>query len=276
MSQENTRARFESIASSRDDEIRIDEAALVIAAETDTGVEVDAALVKLDQMADRFETSKNQQTNFGISVARLIDFIHQDESFSGNIRDYYDPENSYLNRVLEHRIGIPITLALIHIALGDRLDIPVYGVNFPGHFLVKYGDENRLLVDPFAGRILSEPDCGTLLKQIAGAKAVLKPHYFDTAPNKDIMLRILDNLKQVFWRKKHWDESKRCIERQQLLRPEEDEYAVQLGAVYEMQGNLALAHYTYAEIVQQSADEKIRILASKRLLAMQSGSPTVH
>lgn len=276
MSQENTRARFESIARSKDDEIRIDEAALVIAAETDTDVEVDAALAKLDLMADRFETSKNQQKTFGISVARLIDFIHQDESFSGNIRDYYDPENSYLNRVLEHRIGIPITLALIHIALGDRLNMPVYGVNFPGHFLVKYGNQNRLLVDPFAGRILSEPDCGTLLKQIAGDKAVLKPHYFDTASNKDIMLRVLDNLKQVFWHKKRWDESKRCIERQQLLRPEEDEYAVQLGAVYEMQGNLALAHNTYAEIVQQSANEQIRILASKRLLAMQSGSPTVH
>lgn len=276
MSQENTRARFESIARADDKDIRIDEAALVIAAETDKHVDIDAAMNQLDQMAERFESGFNKDTMFGISIARLIEFIHEDEKFSGNVRDYYDPENSYLNRVLEHRAGIPITLALIHIGLGERLDIPVYGVNFPGHFLVKYGNEKRLLVDPFAGRILSEPDCGTLLKQIAGPKAVLQPHYFDMASNKDIMVRILDNLKQVFWRSKQWDESKKCIERQQLLKPDEDEYAVQLGAVYEMQGNIALAHYTYADIVQQSPDEQMRSLASKRLLAMQSGSPTIH
>ncbi|MFT7242732.1 MAG: regulator of sirC expression with transglutaminase-like and TPR domain [Candidatus Azotimanducaceae bacterium] len=276
MSQENTRARFESIANADDEDIRIDEAAFVIAAETDTNVDISAGMAFLDRMAERFEASQNENTMFGISVARLIDFIHLDEKFSGNVRDYYDPSNSYLNRVLEQRAGIPITLALIHISLGERLNIPVSGVKFPGHFLVKYGKENRLLVDPFTGRILSEPDCGTLLKQIAGAKAVLQPHYFDAASRKDIMVRILDNLKQVFWRDKQWDESKRCIERQQLLRPEEAEYTVQLGAVYEMQGNLALAQQTYAQIVQQSADEQIRILASKRLLAMQSGNPTIH
>jgi regulator of sirC expression with transglutaminase-like and TPR domain len=276
MNQENTRARFESIANADDEDIRIDEAALVIAAETDANVDVSAGMAFLDQMAERFEASQGQNTMFGVSIARLIDFIHLEEKFNGNIRDYYDPSNSYLNRVLEQRAGIPITLALVHISLGERLDIPVYGVKFPGHFLVKYGKENRLIVDPFAGRILSEPDCGTLLKQIAGTKAVLQTHYFDTASRKDIMIRILDNLKQIFWRKKQWDESKRCIERQQLLRPEEAEYAVQLGAVYEMQGNIALAHQTYTHIVQQSSNEQIRILASKRLLAMRSGNPTIH
>ncbi len=276
MSQENTRARFESIACAEDSDIQIDEAALVIAAETDEDIDISASMRKLDELAERFESRFSKDTVFGISIARLIEFIHEDEKFNGNIRDYYDPYNSYLNRVIDQRAGIPITLALIHIGLGERLNIPVHGVSFPGHFLVKYGNENRLLVDPFAGRILSEPDCGTLLKQIAGPKAVLKPHYFDTASRKDIMVRMLDNLKQIFWRKKQWDQSKKCIERQQLLRPEEDEYTVQLGAIYEMQGNLALAHYTYADIVQQSSNEQMRNLASKRLLAMQSGSPTIH
>ena len=146
MSQENTRARFESIANSAEEDIRIDEAALVIAAETDQNVNIIGSLEKLDQLANQFETAKAEDTVFGISVARLIDFIHQEAGFSGNVRDYYEPENSYLNRVLEHKVGIPITLALIHIGLGERLNLPVYGVNFPGHFLVKYGNENRLLV----------------------------------------------------------------------------------------------------------------------------------
>lgn len=275
MSQENTRARFIAIAESADEDILLDEAALVIAAETDEDVDVDTSIEQLDQMARQFETHFIGDISFGIPVSRLVDYIHEELKFSGNVRDYYDPSNSYLNRVIEHKVGIPITLAIIHIALGQRLDIPVSGVNFPGHFLVKYGDENRLLIDPFSGRILSEPDCGTLLKQIAGPKANLRPHYFDTASNKDILIRILDNLKQIFWRKKHWEESRKCIERQQLLRPKEDEYAVQLGAVFEMQGNLGLAQLTYANVVQESEDQKARELARKRLLALGS-NPTVH
>ena len=219
MSQENIRARFIAIAESADKDILLDEAALVIAAETeeDVDVDVDTSIEQLNQMARQFESHFIGDISFGIPVSRLVDYIHEELKFSGNVRDYYDPSNSYLNRVIEHKVGIPITLAIIHIALGQRLDIPVSGVNFPGHFLVKYGDENRLLIDPFSGRILSEPDCGTLLKQIAGPKANLRPHYFDTASNKDILIRILDNLKQIFWRKKHWEESRKCIERQQLL-----------------------------------------------------------
>ncbi len=131
------------------------------------------------------------------------------------------------------------------------------------------------MIDPFTGRILSEPDCGVLLKQIAGPKATLRPHYFDIASNKDILIRVLDNLKQIFWRKKEWNESRKCIERQQLLRPTEAEYTIQLGALYEMQGNLSLAQLTYTGVVQQSEDQKARELASKRLLAMGSNR-TVH
>lgn len=275
MSQENTRARFTAIAANEDDAIALDEAALVIAAETDENVDVEKSQRMLDQLAERFETGYQGASEFGVSVTQLVDFIHSHEGYSGNVRDYYDPANSYLNRVLEYKVGIPITLAIVHIALGQRLQIPVHGVNFPGHFLVKYGNENRLLIDPFSGRILSEPDCAVLLKQIAGPKATLRPHYFDIASNRDILLRVLDNLKQIFWRNKDWDESRKCIERQQLLKPKEDEYAVQLGAVYEMQGNLNLAQLTYTGVVQQSEDQKVKELASKRLLALGSNR-TVH
>ena len=145
MSQENIRARFIAIAESADKDILLDEAALVIAAETEEDVDVDTSIEQLNQMARQFESHFIGDISFGIPVSRLVDYIHEELKFSGNVRDYYDPSNSYLNRVIEHKVGIPITLAIIHIALGQRLDIPVSGVNFPGHFLVKYGDENRLL-----------------------------------------------------------------------------------------------------------------------------------
>ncbi len=271
------RARFESIASLADDEIHLDEAALVIAAESQPDVDIDVSLHCLDTLATKFETFFDPTTGFGVSVASLIDYIHSAEGFGGNMNNYYDPQNIYLNRVLETRSGIPISLALVHISLGERLDLPVKGINFPNHFLVRYGEKpHQLIVDPFSGRILSEPDCATLLKQIAGPKAKLQQQYFDVANNKDILLRILDNLKTIFWQKSAWDQSKACIERQIILRPEHEKFSVQLGAVYEMQGNFQLAQVIYRDFLRESQDEHLRNMASNRLLAMHSNTQTIH
>jgi regulator of sirC expression with transglutaminase-like and TPR domain len=270
------RSRFESLAARPDNEIRLDEAALLIAAETDDGVSIDAYLDKLDVLARRFENNFDPGISLGIPVSGLSDFIHAEEGFAGNVRNYDDPRNSYLNRVIDTRQGIPITLALIHIGIGQRLALPVGGINFPGHFLVRYGNEKQLIVDPFSGRILSEPDCATLLRQIAGSHTKIKPEYFELASNRDVLIRILDNLKRIFWRKKAWEDSKACIERQLLLRPEHNEFAVQLGAVYEMQGNVTLARHTYTNVLLACRDEQLRNLASQRLLALETKAPIIH
>ncbi len=276
MNQEDIRARFTLMAALPDHQIKLDEAALLIAAETDADVDIDHSLALLDQLAERFESMPESNTALGVSVSSLNDFIHREEGFTGNVKSYYAPENSYLNRVLNTRQGIPITLALVHIAVGDRLQIPVRGMNFPGHFLVRYGHEKQLIVDPFTGRFLSETDCATLLKQIAGPQARILPHYFDAAPNKSVLLRILDNLKQIFWRDKSWTEVQKCVTRQLLLRPGQAEYLVQLAAVYEMQGKWPLATQTYLAVLQNSQDDQMKEIASKRLLAMETTSPTIH
>ncbi|MBD3648592.1 MAG: hypothetical protein HUJ31_14320 [Pseudomonadales bacterium] len=276
MNKEDVRTRFSSLATGPDTDIRLDEAALLIAAESDGDLDVDAYLAKLDNLADKFETGARPATSLGISVSSLIDFIHGEEGFSGNVRNYYDPENSYLNRVIDTRLGIPVTLALIHIGIGQRLDLPVGGISFPGHFLVRYGKDKQLIVDPFTGRILSETDCATLLRQLAGPRAKIKPEDFSLASNKDILIRILDNLKQIFWRKKSWDDSKACIERQLLLQPEITELSVQLGAVYEMQGDLISARTTYTTVLQQCEDDELKNLASKRLLALETKANIIH
>ena len=179
--------------------------------------------------------------------------------------------------MIDTRNGIPITLALIHICIGRRLGLPVAGISFPGHFLVSYGYEQRVIVDPFGGRILSEADCGNLLRQIAGPRAIMQPEYFEAASNRSILLRILDNLKQIFWHNKDWEQSRSCIERQLLLIPEQTEYNIQLGAVFEMQGNPQAAELTYIRVLENAADDRIRELASKRLMALSAGSrPVIH
>ncbi len=270
------RARFTEISRLADDDVPLDEAALLIAAESHENLDIAHYLGLLDGLAGRFEQSHTGTTSLGVSVNGLMDFIHVEEGFSGNVKNYYDAENNHLSRVLDTRHGIPITLALIHMALGTRLGIDVRGISFPGHFLVRYGADQHVIVDPFAGRILSRPDCATLLKQLAGARAVLRDEYFTAAGNKDILIRILDNLKQIYWRSKKWDESKDCIDRQLLLLPDRAEFSVQLGAVYEMQGNTPLARHTYTQVLQASEDESLRQVISKRLLALGSTSTTLH
>jgi regulator of sirC expression with transglutaminase-like and TPR domain len=276
MNDNEARKKFAKAVNRPDQDIRLDEAVLLIAAESTPGLNVSAYLNTLDKMASKFESSVNNATSVGISVSRLSEFIHQTEGFSGNVTDYYAPENSYLNHVIDVRQGIPISLALIHICLGSRLNIPVQGINFPGHFLVRYGTEKHVIVDPFSGRILSETDCATLLKQIAGPRAVVHPEYFEAATNRNILIRVLDNLKQIFWKNKAWGESRACIERQLLLLPDKSEFNIQLGAIYEMQGEIPMARHMYTQVLQECKDEQLAQVASKRLLSMASANRTVH
>ncbi len=276
MRAKEARERFEIAVSRQDEDIRLDESMLLIAAESNSSVGVKNYLDMLDSLAKKYELSINRQSSLGVSASALSEFIHQTEGFSGNVTNYYAPENSYLNHVLDVRQGIPISLALIHICLGKRLGIPVRGINFPGHFLVRYGSEEHVIVDPFSGRILSEPDCATLLRQIAGPRATIQPNYFEAATNRSILIRVLDNLKQIFWKNKAWDESKACIERQLLLLPNQSEFNIQLGAIYEMKGEIPLAQDTYTRVLQECEDEQLTQVASKRLLAMGSVNKTVH
>ena len=142
--------------------------------------------------------------------------------------------------------------------------------------MIQYGDETKLIIDPFTGRILSQADCANLLKQLVNPKAELQQHYFDIATNKDILTRILENLKQLFWKRKSWENSLACIERQILLHPDNEEFRLQLGSVFERQGNLPLAEQTYTGLLQTSNNPKLKGLVSKHLLAMQGNNPTIH
>ena len=87
--------------------------------------------------------------------ATLTRFIHEVAGFRGNTDDYYDPANSYIDRVLSSKRGIPISLALVHLCLAERIGLEAWGINFPGHVLVGYQGLDQAYVDPFSGRYLS-------------------------------------------------------------------------------------------------------------------------
>lgn len=141
------------------------------------------------------------------AVDALNRFIFEDEGFSGNTGDYDDPRNNFLNQVLDRRTGSPITLAVVYIEVARRAGIRVDGVNFPGHFLLRFpfgaedGPGSAVFVDPFhGGSILSERDCRALLRRHAGDSVEFGPRLLAPATKQQILVRMLGNLKRLYVR----------------------------------------------------------------------------
>jgi regulator of sirC expression with transglutaminase-like and TPR domain len=141
-------------------------------------------------------------------VDALNAYFFDELGFTGNERRYDDPRNSFLNDVVERRTGIPISLAVVYMDVARRAGVPLEGVNFPGHFLVRYtarmddlGRSHDLLIDPFhRGALLSEADCRGLLERHLGPDATLSHEMLATADTRQILVRMLTNLKRVYVR----------------------------------------------------------------------------
>lgn len=141
------------------------------------------------------------------AIDALNRFLFEDEGFSGNTGDYDDPRNNFLNQVLDRRTGSPITLAVVYIDVARRAGIRVDGVNFPGHFLLRFpfgaedGPGSAVFVDPFhGGSILSERDCRALLRRHAGDSVEFGPRLLAPATKQQILVRMLGNLKRLYVR----------------------------------------------------------------------------
>jgi regulator of sirC expression with transglutaminase-like and TPR domain len=130
------------------------------------------------------------------AVRALNALLFDEEGFHGNVSDYYDPRNSFLNDVLDRRTGIPITLSTVYIEVGRRAGLEVEGVGLPGHFVVRV---EGTLVDPFhGGAVLSEEDCQKRLDRIYGGRLQLDESMLAACERKAILARTLRNLKAIY------------------------------------------------------------------------------
>ena len=159
-------------------------------------------------------------------IAALTRYFYEERGFTGDREFYEDPRNSFLNQVLERRAGIPITLAIVLLEIGRRAEVPLEGVNFPGHFLVRApagpgeADARALLIDPFhGGAIVSERDCQRLLHAHAGLEAELSGEMFATAGKREIMMRMLLNLKRAYVRQHSFPQARDVTELLVRLEP---------------------------------------------------------
>lgn len=221
----SARSRLAALVTQADAEVPLAEAALLIAAEEYPQLPASPYLRRLDLLAERVRDRLSDETAPLVLLQELSRVLFQEEGFRGNAEDYYDPRNSFLNDVLDRRLGIPITLSVVYLEVGWRLGLPVVGVNFPGHFLVRYeGEALRILVDPFqGGELRFEDDAQALLDRVYGGSVPLQAEYLRPAGRKDILTRILANLKGIYLNGHDDARALAAVERLQLLRPEEPE-----------------------------------------------------
>jgi regulator of sirC expression with transglutaminase-like and TPR domain len=161
-------------------------------------------LHRLERMGEAAEGRLQRHARSGLAaqIATLNAYLFEELGFSGNAERYDDPRNSFLNEVLDRRLGIPISLAAVYLEIGRRGGIKLEGVNFPGHFLVRAPDAGEdLILDPFhGGAQLSEIDCRQLLREYVGDETAFDRGLLATATRQHIVVRLLVNLKRLYVR----------------------------------------------------------------------------
>lgn len=152
---------------------------------------------KLDRLADMIIDEIRYQPDEKRKMNILLDFVFDELNFTGSTIDYYNPDNSYLNRVIDRRQGLPISLGLIVLFLARRLEMPFYGINMPIHFMIKYkGEKEEALIDPFdKGKVVSHNQCYFFLKQ-NGVEP--KSKHFEVASEIEVLARCIRNLIQSY------------------------------------------------------------------------------
>lgn len=212
---------FSEIASLEESLFPLDRAALAIPLEDYPSVDIDACLRELDRLAVNADVLAGNNRNPLNLLESLNEAIFVQEGLRGNTEDYYDPRNSFLNEVLDRKLGIPISLSIIYMEVARRINLPILGVGLPGHFIVKYEDQNHhVLVDPFnQGRFLTEAQCQELLDRVYGGSVTIQPAFMQPMEKKAIISRMLFNLKGIYYQKEDYYRALGIVERILLLNP---------------------------------------------------------
>jgi regulator of sirC expression with transglutaminase-like and TPR domain len=198
------------------------ELALHLARDEYPDLDIAAYLARLDALAD--ELRPRQAGSLSARTAELTHFLFEEHGLAGNGEDYYDPRNSYLNDVLDRKLGIPITLSVVAVAVGTRAGLAVAGVGLPGHFVAKASDESGhdILFDPFhGGQFLDAEGCEELVSAVTGQPFALTAEAVAATPPGLIAVRMLNNLKAVYLRGEDFDRAARVMGRLVQLAPDD-------------------------------------------------------
>ncbi len=184
-----------------DDRIDLLRASLTIARTAYPELDTRSCVARIEALAVRVRKQISPELTVVDMITALNQVMFQEMGYRGNREDYYDPRNSFLNDVIERRLGIPITLSVLYMEVARRVGLPLVGVGMPGHFLLKvYDVEGRqILIDPFnSGSMLSADDCEQRMKEIYSGEIRFKPEFLLPVSRRQILTRMLNNLRHIY------------------------------------------------------------------------------
>ncbi|WP_271251786.1 SirB1 family protein [Pseudanabaena sp. Chao 1811] len=218
------RQKFWHIAHTSDSEMTINhllEGALAIAWEEYPKMDLEHYREILEGMVSDLQI-RIAKISYPLKIVQEINqYLFVEQNFCGNDDDYYNPCNSFITDVLDRRLGIPLSLSIIYMVIGDRLGFPIEGISFPGHFIIRPQHPNlEIFIDPYnKGEILFPEDCANKLEQLYGQKIPLQPEYLAPVSVRRILDRLLNNLKLIYLRRREPSKALAVIERSLMLNP---------------------------------------------------------
>src|SRR5687768_6232662 len=200
-------------------------AALAIARVEYPSLDPGSYVAALDRMGH--EAAARMQEAADDSVRAFNEYLYDEQGFSGNRNRYDDPRNSFINEVLDRRVGIPISLAVVYLEVARRAGLQVDGINFPGHFLLRAREgvtaeagSEVVIIDPFhGGAQLSEYDCRQLLRQHVGDQAAFDTALLVPATRAEVVVRMLVNLERLYVRIQSFPEARGLSRLPPVVRP---------------------------------------------------------
>lgn len=203
-----------------DTDINLSRAALALSRMEYPELDAERYLRRLDGLAADVASHPGGGTPLE-RLHRLREYLFAEQGFKGNRDDYFDPRNSFLSDVLDRRVGIPISLSLVLIEVGKRLDLPMEGIGLPGHFITGVRlDEAPILLDPFhGGAILTPESCREVVSRALGKRVRLTEASFVPVGDRQFLTRMLANLKAIYWRRQDWPRAVAVSDRILILDP---------------------------------------------------------
>ena len=258
-----------------DEHLPLLEAAASLAQDEYPELDVQQVLSDVDHLAARLKRRVAADAGAMERVRALGQFFFGDLGFAGNVNDYYNPDNSYLHRVLHTRRGIPISLAVLWLELAQALGLSVEGIGFPGHFLVQATlDEGRVVIDPFTGQSLGRAELRERIEEfhphqppMPGGDLPLSLYLRPAAP-RQILARMLRNLQDIHRTQQDWPRFVAVQDRLIVLLPDAwPEYRDRGLALAEM-GDVARARDDLTLYLQQAVEAQDREAMADRLAAL--------
>ncbi len=248
------------------------EAAVSIAQDEYPDLDVQQVLGDVDQMLSRVKRRCNADAGPLQRLRTLNQFFFRDMGFGGNVNNYYDPDNSYINAVLRTRRGIPISLAVLWLELAQGLGLKARGVNFPGHFMVKVNLPNgQVVIDPFTGQSLSREDLSERLEPYKRRNGLVDDFdvpvglYLQAATPRDIVARLLRNLKEIHRTQEDWLRLIAVQDRLLILLPDAWTEYRDRGLAWAEMGDLRLAVTDLEMYVEHTDDTLDREAIAQRV-----------